>query len=312
MTTSGHKTIFTVFTAAYNRAHTLPLLFNSLMNQELKDFEWIVVDDGSTDNTAELVSEFHSQANFRLIFLTQPHRGKMRAHNTALKHSAGDLFLNVDSDDYLFPHTLSQLKDTWLSLPKHSNPSFAGISALSVDPDGKTIGSKLGPPALDSSYDELVHSNYNKKRGDCLELWQTSILKLFPYPEIEGELFVPDTLIFHRMSRFYLVRFINKPLQIVAYQKDGISNNSIYYRSKSPQGMKLYYQEMINNLPNGKVKVRCRINLFRYIFHHNKTTFPSPFARQTPDNYFPLKLFGWLLYLRDMMLIKLHSGESSF
>lgn len=268
----------------------------SLTQQTCSDFEWLVVDDGSTDNTQELIATFQQAANFPITLITQTHSGKMRAHNLALQHSRGKLFLNVDSDDHLYPHTLSRLKTLWDTLPPH--PVFAGISVLSSDLQGKVIGKDFGAYLTDSSYDAMYCQNH--LGGDRLELWLAVILKSYPYPVADGEKFVPDGFIYHQISRSHCVRFLNEALQVVVYQPDGISRNSIPYRAQNPQGMCCYYQDMITHLPSSWVRTRCLINLFRYLYHQPKRPVYPPSSIPVGQlGSMVCQGIGWLLFQRD-------------
>lgn len=287
---------FTIFTASYNRAHTLPKLFNSLEQQKFKDFEWLIVDDGSTDHTRELLTQLEQSADFPIHCLTQKHQGKMRAHNAALPHINGLFFLNVDSDDYLYPNTLERLWELWDGIPPDKKQHMAGLACLSADPANKIIGNDFGVPFIDSSFDNMYQQG--RMHGDRLELWLSDLIRQFPYPCIPNEYFVPDGLIFHQISRKYLVRFINEPLQIVVYQPDGITRNSIHYRSNNPKGMMYYYQDMLQHLTSRKEKLRCSVNLYRYYMHdkNQKNTHLNDLIKQPS---LMLKSAGYLLYFSD-------------
>ena len=110
--------LITVFTPTYNRAHTLERLFDSLMAQTSREFEWLVVDDGSTDQTESLIKEFSAKAAFSVRYIYQTNGGKHRAHNAAIKLAAGELVIILDSDDCLLPHAVEGLQESGIEFPK--------------------------------------------------------------------------------------------------------------------------------------------------------------------------------------------------
>lgn len=130
------------------------------------------------------------------------------------------------------------------------------------------------------------------------------MLRKFPYDVDSEEMFVPDGLIFHKMSRALPVRFINKPMQTVVYQSDGISKNSISYRARNPKGMCNYYQNMLSYLPVGLARFRCEINLCRYYCHQYSiySSSRSGFGSFGSNIFF--RGLGRLLYWRDLICIK--------
>src|SRR5690348_333025 len=115
----------TVFTPAYNRNHTLSRVYESLLRQDSSLFEWLVVDDGSTDSTVSTLAKLQSEAPFNIRFISQPNGGKHRAHNTAVRHANGELTLILDSDDELVEGAVEAIWDEWCAIPAEMRPSYA-------------------------------------------------------------------------------------------------------------------------------------------------------------------------------------------
>jgi glycosyltransferase involved in cell wall biosynthesis len=131
-TGSGLAPFFTVFTATYNRAHTLHRAFDSLCAQSFRDFEWLVVDDGSTDDTANLIDKWIKTANFPIRYFRQPNSGKHIAHNLAIREARGQFFTVIDSDDALMPAALERAHNLWHEIPETERYKFCGAGLRSA------------------------------------------------------------------------------------------------------------------------------------------------------------------------------------
>src|SRR5581483_7740515 len=140
---SSPRYTFTVFTATYNRAYTLPRVYHSLCSQTFRDFEWLIVDDGSTDNTPELISQWQNAGNLPIRYLRQENRGRHVAFNRGVREAQGALFLNCDSDDACVPHALERFMYHWENIPLTERDGFSAVTALCMDTDGKIMGDKF-------------------------------------------------------------------------------------------------------------------------------------------------------------------------
>lgn len=204
--------LFTVYTPTFNRAHTLHRVFESLQAQTCKDFEWLVVDDGSTDGTAELMARYQEEATFPVRYLQEPHRGAHHAHNLSLREAHGELWVKLDSDDGCVPQTMERLKHHWESIPSDLRDQFSGVTGLCLDQNGTLVGSRFPFDPLDCSAAELeyVHKVRGEKWG-CLRL---DVLRRFPYPEgIPGN-FIPESFIWCQVSKVFKTRHVNEALRI--------------------------------------------------------------------------------------------------
>lgn len=204
--------LFTVYTPTFNRAHTLHRVFDSLQAQTCRDFEWLVIDDGSTDGTAELMARYQSEAAFPVRYLQQPHRGAHHAHNLSLRESRGQLWLKLDSDDGCLPDALECLKSHWEALSAAQRESFSGITGLCRDQNGALVGSLFPSDPLDCSAAELEYRY--KVRGEKWGFLRLDVLRQFPYPEDVPGNFIPESFLWCQISQRWKTRHINEELRI--------------------------------------------------------------------------------------------------
>src|SRR5689334_10670426 len=195
--------LVTVFTPTYNRAHTLHRVFDSLCAQTWSDFEWLVVDDGSNDKTAELIDAWSKRANFSLRYLRQEHAGKHIAHNRALKEAQGCFFACVDSDDALHPEALETLMSLWNSIPQRERLAFYGVAGLCCDQRGDIVGDRFPTDPFDADARELtyVHHIGGEKWGFGL----TEILRRYPFPDVYGARFIPEGIVWLSVAKTFKI-----------------------------------------------------------------------------------------------------------
>ena len=238
MTAGPH--FFTVFTPTYNRAHTLQRVFDSLQAQTFRDFEWLVVDDGSTDDTESLVGQWAAQADFPVRFFRQNHRHKKAAFNRGVREAQGQLFLTLDSDDRMPADALATLRDAWLAIPAESRDGYASVTGLCVRPDGSIVGDRYPQDVMDSTPIDMYFCH--SVRGEKFGFTRTDLLTRFPFPEhIEG--FVPESVVWWAIARAgYRSRFINKTVRYYEDSADSISRASV--RDTAP-GLYLLSHDML-------------------------------------------------------------------
>jgi glycosyltransferase involved in cell wall biosynthesis len=262
--------LFTVFTPTYNRAHTLHRVYDSLKAQTYRDFEWLIVDDGSTDDTKPLVEQWQKEAYFPIRYIYQENAGKHVACNRGLREAKGELFLTFDSDDACVPEALERFKYHWDSIPQDQRDKFSAVTALCVDQDGTLLGNTFPFNVTDSNSIE-IHTKYNSF-GDKWGFQRTEVLKEFPFPEIPGEKFIAEGIVWNRLSTKYQTRYVNEKLQIKEYRKDGLSNFSIQARAGNSKGARLYYQEYLLLDVSLKNKLKNLINYIRFSLHSHVST----------------------------------------
>lgn len=252
--------MITIFTPAYNRAHLLPRLYESLEAQSCKDFEWVVVDDGSKDNTREVVEGYASLASFSVRYFRQENGGKHRAVNRGVKEAKGELFFIVDSDDVLVDNAIERINYHYDVIK--NNDSFAGVCGLKAYFNGEKVGGEQNFDVLDCN---ALDFRYKYKIvGDMSEVFKTSVMRQFPFPEYEGERFCPEAVVFNRIASRYKLRYFYEKIYLCEYLPDGLTAQIVKVRMKSPCASMDCYQEMTKLKIPTLIRLRAAINYWRF------------------------------------------------
>ena len=234
----GRNLRFTVLTPTYNRAHVLGRVFASLCAQTFRDFEWLIVDDGSTDNTRELVASW--KADFPIRYVWQTNRGKHTAMNLGVSLAAGEFIAQLDSDDTCLPQALERFDYRWRQIP---NPEkFAAVVGLCVDEKGQIVGSTFPGDYVDAFTPGQARALVN--RAERWGIIRTDIWRQFPAPEFPGERFLIKGLVQNRILRHYAARYFNEPVRVYFRSPDSLTNSSDW-RWRDPRGAFLYYRELL-------------------------------------------------------------------
>jgi glycosyltransferase involved in cell wall biosynthesis len=249
---------FTILTPTFNRAHLLGRAYESLCAQTFRDFEWLIVDDGSTDNTRELVSSW--KADFPIRYHWKPNGGMHTALNLGVALAAGDLTCQLDSDDTCSPRALETFDRHWRDIP---NPErFAAVCGLCVNADGEAVGPSFTAPVADAySLAECASIGGQAERWSAI---RTDIWRQFPFPEFPGERLIAPGIVWNRMLSRYAVRFINEPVRIYAIQPDSLTNAGDW-RYANPRGAFLYYRELAALPFPAKTRIRAALNALRFM-----------------------------------------------
>jgi glycosyltransferase involved in cell wall biosynthesis len=203
---------FTVFTPTFNRAHTLPRVYDSLRQQTCRDFEWLIVDNGSTDSTLELVRAWEREADFSVRYVRQENRGKHISMNRGFTDARGFLFVPLDSDDGCLPNALGRILEIWNSIPQAERSSFAGVCCRCLTTDGQLIGPPFPKPIFDSNARELFY-----RYGITAELWgaaRSAVLRDFRFDESQVGTYVPESRLWFRVSELYRFRYFDEALRV--------------------------------------------------------------------------------------------------
>lgn len=215
--------MITILTPTYNRAYILVRLYESLKHQTLNDFEWIIVDDGSEDETEELIKQWKIEDNgFYIRYIKIKNGGKHRALNRAVPISKYEYIFIVDSDDYLVENAV-ELIHKWIATIAGSE-RFAGVAGLRAKPDGTIIGQcSIETEFIDAT--NIQRMKY-KLLGDKAEVYRKDLLLKYPFPEFEGEKFIAEGAIWDAIaSDGYKIRWFSKPIYIGDYLEDGLTKN---------------------------------------------------------------------------------------
>ncbi len=229
--------LITVFTPTYNRAYSLPQLFDSLCRQTSDDFLWSIIDDGSTDNTEALVSEWQKQAKFEILYEKVLNGGKMRAHNKGVAKCTTELFVCVDSDDFLTDDAVETIVSTWQNRAKSG--FVGGIAAYKTMRKGDSYYIPARFPTTEDS--PLIWLYEHGFKGETTLIFATEVIRKFPFPEFEGEKFIPEGSAYILMDQEYKYLLLDKSLTICEYQEDGYSLNSLKLTAKNLKGKAFLY-----------------------------------------------------------------------
>lgn len=221
----------TVFTPTYNRKKSLHRVYNSLCNQTYKDFLWIIVDDGSSDGTKDLVKSYQLVSPFKILYFYQENSGKHVAINKALKETTSELFLIADSDDSFKNNALEVFIKTWDSIPIKDKISYKGVIAKCYNAEtGESIG-KYPEKCFDSNDLDA----YFKLRL-CFEKWnivRTDVMKEIAFPEPNEKLkFYPESVVWWRMARKYKTRYVDEDIRAYYHDQENSIINQKLGRSK--------------------------------------------------------------------------------
>lgn len=238
----NNEILLTVFTPAYNRAHTLPRTLESLKIQKNKKFIWLIIDDGSTDNTKELVNKWlNEDYGFEIRYIYKENGGMHTAHNVAYQNIDTELNVCIDSDDCLAIDAIDKILVTWNQV---KDKGYAGLIGLDADLDGKIIG--------DGFPDEMTETTLSGyyatgRKGDKKLVYRTAVINQYPeYPVFEGEKYVGLNYKYILIDQDYKLFVLNEVLCNVEYQADGSTGTMWKQYLNNPKGFaflrKVYMQ----------------------------------------------------------------------
>lgn len=283
----------TIFTPTYNRAKLLLRLYKSLKNQSSINFEWVIVDDGSCDNTKQVVNGFIEEDAFPINYIYQNNKGKHFAINRGVKEAKGELFWIVDSDDYLPTNAIAIVQKKYNSIS--DNPNICGVAGRCIYKNGEIVGNEFAEDIISTSID----IRYKKKvTGDLAEVFKTSVMKEYPFPEIKGEKFCPEALLWNRIAQVYQLLFFNIGIYIADYQVDGLTSNIVNIRMKSPVASMLTYSELASYTIPLVQKAKAFINFWRFSFNSTRQ-FSQKWSMMSSWFSIIAVPIGYLLFLRD-------------
>lgn len=297
----------TIFTPTYNRIKYLPILYQSLLNQTFKDFEWVIVDDGSTDCTQEQIEKWSQENKIQIKFLRQENAGKHIAINNGAAIASGDLFFTVDSDDYLAENAVERIYFHWNNvhqLQKESKNRIIGLGANRVYPNGTVIGGVVNYDILDT---DLLDLRFVKNvKGDKAEIYLTSVVKNNPFPKFEGETFCPESLIFYRLAeKGYTLRFFNENIYVGEYIEGGLTRGSFSTIRRGPIASLRSYADVVGfSKVSFYIKIKYAILFWRFSFYDKKQSGWDKVKMLPNFIYSIFYPIGLLFYLKDKINIR--------
>ncbi|PBC74236.1 glycosyltransferase family A protein [Fibrobacter intestinalis] len=256
----------TIFTPTYNRRHLIDNLYQSLLQQSEKNFEWLVVDDGSSDDTEQYFSGLLSKPQpFPIQYIKQENGGKHRAINRGVKKANGELFFIVDSDDYLIDKAIEKINQ-WIVMLDNSH-KWAGVSGLKGYSEQKNVGQHPSTSFVDAKNTERRKFHLE---GDKAEIYFTDVLRKYPFPEISGEKFISEEIVWNAIAREgYYLRWFNEIIYICSYLDGGLTKDSSK-DERNPQGRLLWARGQLESFPDDWRKRFSAIAIYYNAVHKNK------------------------------------------
>lgn len=262
----------TIFTPAYNRAHLLPRLYESLCRQSSRDFCWLIIDDGSTDNTRELVQGWIAEERLSIRYEYKPNGGMHTAHNLAYRLIDTELNTCIDSDDYMPDDAVEKILHFWR---EKGGDDVSGIVGLDATEDGRIIGT---PFAESGERLTLTGFYHHGGKGDKKLVYRTSVMQALPeYPEFAGEKYVGLGYKYMLADLQMPLLTLNEPLVVVEYQPDGSSNTMWKQYGRNPQGFAFLRRETMKHHPYFKERFKAAIHhISSCLFLHKNPLTDSP------------------------------------
>lgn len=255
----------TVFTPTYNRADYLKRLYNSLINQTFKNFEWLIVDDGSTDNTREVVNGFIEEKRISINYYKTDNGGKHRAINYGLDKAQGKVFAIVDSDDYLELDALDKIKSCVDSIQLVRDRKYAGVAFNRGYDKNRIIGSTFDGEYIDVKNNERKMYNI---LGDKFEIYYTDIFKKYKFPVFEGEKFMSEIVVWTRIAKDgYYLRWYNEVLYIGEYLNGGLTDNNDALLRNNPKG---YALRIVEQVKYGNISFKEKMGYYSNYYKNRK------------------------------------------
>ncbi len=287
--TSSNTPFLTIFTPTYNRAYILPNLYRTLISQTSDEFIWMIIDDGSNDETEMLVQSWIDENKLEIIYYKQENGGKQRAHNTAVKLCTTECFLCVDSDDYLIDTAVEVLKYRWDEV--RSDLHICGIIALKGYDEKTPMGSPL-PKGIKESPLTSLYQQYGFT-GETALMFRTDLIKDYPYPVAEGEKFITESYLYLQLDQHYTMAILDEIINICGYQDDGYTKNIYKVFVKNPISYMRLKKLSMDLASSPKYRFLNAINLLSayFILHRKHRNFS--WTPVTLGAFLP----GYLLFL---------------
>ena len=247
-----------ILTPTFNRAYTISRVYESLKKQTSFKFVWYIVDDGSTDNTKDIVNGFIQDNMFDIRYFYKDNGGRHTAINYGVEKIKEEFILILDSDDELLENAVDTVLSSW---EKYCDNSHIGcLSFLKVFPDKKVIGKEYNEDEIVSNH---IDFRYNKGLlGDMCEVWRRDVLKKYPFPVFSDERFLSEAIIWNKIALDYDTVYINQAIYVADYLEDGLSKNSLQVRYNNPIGALENANAFLNK--RFKLFIRCK-NAILYV-----------------------------------------------
>lgn len=241
----------TIFTPTYNRKELLKRVYNSLLMQNSEDFIWLIVDDGSTDDTESMVSSFISEGKIEIKYIYRENGGKMRAHNQGARECDTELFLCLDSDDWLNKDAVKKLLNAYDAGKKEG---IAGVIAHKGKSETELLSSVEFPQNISES--TLYNLYLNGFKGETTIMFVTEVIKQFPFPEIDGEKYVPEDYIYDKIDKEYKYVILPEIITVCELMENGYTDSVKALKHNNKKAFYLYYEQRANITPFSVLKIK--------------------------------------------------------
>ncbi len=300
----------TVLTPAYNRTDTLQRLRDSLAAQTYRDFEWVIIDDGSGDHVRNLVKSWIPSGELDINYRWQANQGKPAAVNRGIELARGEFTTIIDDDDRFVENALERLLQHWRSLPADERNGFSGVIGLCAFEDGRIVGERYPTDPFDCDPVEL--SYVYKIAGDKHGLLRTDVLREFPYPFAGLRGHVIDALVWNRMALKYRERHVNEIITIKEYRPEGITARERGLLIRSAPATRQFFLEE-SQLPHPlsrRTRARSYANYSRYSIHAGVGMRRQMGEVHSKPAWAAVLPLGFGLYLRDLWRISRESRRT--
>ena len=259
--------LLTIFTPTYNRKDLLKRVYDSLLVQTVKDFEWLIVDDGSTDDTDSVVREWIMENRITIRYFYRENGGKMRAHNVGVRLAKGEIFTCLDSDDYLVETAVEELVHCY-NVNKdrqYEEKRVAGVVAHKGETADKLLGDCEFPDCELSTLYGLYLKGF---KGETTLLYETRVLRQYPFPEIDGEKYVPEDYVYDKIDVEYALAVLPKIITVCEIVSEGYTDSVKKLKKNNPMAWYLYYEQRAAITPFSMLKIKY---LGRYVIYAFRT-----------------------------------------
>ena len=287
-----------ILTPTYNRGKLLLPLYESLKNLTFEDFEWLIVDDGSEDDTEQYalswIAHNIENAEFPIRYIKKSNGGKHTAINRGVREANGELILILDSDDTLPADSLAKIAHYYEQCKGYKD--CAGVCGLMAHHDGQLIGTGFPQEPMYESALQFRYAEKGNVTGDLLEVYKTSVMREFPFPEIENEKFCPESLVWNRIANKYKLFCFNKVVYYRDYLDGGLTSKIVRIRMNSPIASTMTYAEMLDYNISLKWKIRSAINYWRFKYCITNKSLKAPAVKWYWEAF---QIIGLIMHLRD-------------
>lgn len=277
-------TYITVFTPTYNRASCLPQCYQSLLEQNPDQFIWQVIDDGSVDDTPEVMRHFMAESKIKIDYVRRENKGKASAINMSINRTKTPYWLCLDSDDYLVSGAIDIIANHCASIA--NNNHIGGLVAVRSNKALQPMAGKQIPISVTET--NLLEVRYKLKvPPEYVLVYKTSILQEFNFPRESKDKFMPESWLQDQMDQRYTLKVVREPLMVCVYRSDGLTKNYYNLIRSNPSNMMLYYWQRYHLSPYFRPKLVAALfyNAVAMIQRPNKTKRTGLMVALIPFSY---------------------------